>query len=115
MKGEKVQPTVTIPVIQKSSLIFYFLIFLITTGSAISYAGQDRTDKWGDLKLWYLQPAKKWAQALPVGNGRLGAMVFGAAEHEQLKFNDDTLWAGEPHEYQHEGARSEERRCRERV
>ena len=104
MKGEKVQPTVIIRATQKSSLIFYFLIFLMTTGSAISYAKQDSTNKWGDLKLWYQQPAKKWAQALPVGNGSLGAMVFGGAEHEKLQFNDDTLWAGEPHEYQHEGA-----------
>ncbi|MHC4243568.1 MAG: glycoside hydrolase family 95 protein, partial [Planctomycetota bacterium] len=104
MKGEKIQPTVTIRATHKSSLIFYFLIFLMTTGSAISYARQGGTDKWGDLKLWYRQSAQKWAQALPVGNGRLGAMVFGGAEHEQLQFNDDTLWAGKPHEYQHEGA-----------
>jgi alpha-L-fucosidase 2 len=104
MKGKKVQSTVTIRSTQKSSLIFYFLIFLMTAGSVISYAGQDSADKWGDLKLWYPQSAQKWSEALPVGNGRLGAMVFGGAEHEQLQFNDDTLWAGEPHEYQHEGA-----------
>ena len=104
MKGEKVQPTVTIRATQKSSLIFYFLIFFMTAGSAISYAGQDGTDKWGDLKLWYRQPASKWTEALPVGNGRLGAMVFGGTGHEQIQFNDDTLWTGEPHEYQHEGA-----------
>ncbi|MDT8300342.1 MAG: glycoside hydrolase family 95 protein [Sedimentisphaerales bacterium] len=104
MKGKKVQSTVTIRATQKSSLICYFLILLMTTGSVISYAGQERSDKWGDLKLWYPQSAQEWAQALPVGNGSLGAMVFGGVEHEQLQFNNDTLWAGEPHEYQHEGA-----------
>jgi len=60
--------------------------------------------KWQNMKLRYRQPAQKWTEALPVGNGRLGAMVFGSIEHEQLQFNEDTLWTGEPHEYQHDGA-----------
>ena len=56
------------------------------------------------LVLWYAQPAKQWVEALPVGNGRLGAMVFGGAESERLQFNESTLWTGRPREYQHEGA-----------
>jgi alpha-L-fucosidase 2 len=56
------------------------------------------------MKLWYPQPATEWTEALPVGNGRLGAMIFGGAAQERLQFNDDTLWTGEPHEYHHEGA-----------
>ncbi len=60
--------------------------------------------KWDDLKLWYSKPAKKWTEALPIGNGRLGAMVFGTVQNERVQFNDDTLWTGGPHEYQHEGA-----------
>jgi alpha-L-fucosidase 2 len=56
------------------------------------------------LKLWYTRPAGKWVEALPVGNGRLGAMVFGGTEDEHLQFNEDTLWTGRPHEYQHPGA-----------
>jgi len=60
--------------------------------------------KWQNMKLRYRQPAQKWTEALPVGNGRLGAMVFGGPEHEQLQFNEDTLWTGQPHEYQHDGA-----------
>jgi len=60
--------------------------------------------KWDDLKLWYRQPAEKWTEALPIGNGRLGAMVFGTVQTERVQFNDDTLWTGGPHEYQHEGA-----------
>jgi alpha-L-fucosidase 2 len=57
-----------------------------------------------DLKLWYAQPASKWVEALPIGNGRLGAMVYGGAADEQIQFNEDTIWTGKPHEYQHEGA-----------
>ncbi len=56
------------------------------------------------LTLWYQQPATEWTQALPIGNGRLGAMVFGGTAEEHLQFNEDTLWAGQPHEYHHEGA-----------
>ena len=56
------------------------------------------------LSLWYSQPAKQWVEALPIGNGRLGAMVFGGVTDERLQFNEDTLWTGQPHEYQHEGA-----------
>jgi len=47
-------------------------------------------------KLWYKQPAQEWVEALPVGNGRLGAMVFGRIEHEVLQLNEDTLWSGRP-------------------
>jgi alpha-L-fucosidase 2 len=49
------------------------------------------------LKLWYEQPAKDWNEALPVGNGRLGAMVFGTPESEHLQLNEETVWAGGPH------------------
>ncbi len=46
--------------------------------------------------LWYAQPATKWMQALPVGNGRLGAMVFGDPNHERIQLNEDSMWAGGP-------------------
>jgi alpha-L-fucosidase 2 len=58
----------------------------------------------GDLVLWYDRPAAQWIEALPIGNGRLGAMVFGGTADERLQFNEDTVWTGRPHEYQHEGA-----------
>lgn len=48
------------------------------------------------LKLWYKQPADKWTEALPLGNGRLGAMVFGRAEEELIHLNEETLWSGGP-------------------
>lgn len=56
------------------------------------------------LTLWYNRPAQKWVEALPIGNGRLGGMVYGGITNEHLQFNEDTLWTGRPHEYQHEGA-----------
>lgn len=49
-----------------------------------------------DLKLWYRTPAKAWEEALPVGNGRLGAMVFGDTKTERIQFNENTLYSGEP-------------------
>jgi alpha-L-fucosidase 2 len=73
-----------------------------------------------DSTLWYAQPAalegdwkypdnpgtqtKGWLEALPVGSGRLGAMVFGGVEHERIQFNEDTLWTGKPHDYVRDGA-----------
>lgn len=45
-------------------------------------------------RIWFRQPAKVWFEALPVGNGRLGAMVFGGAAEERLQLNEDTIWAG---------------------
>jgi alpha-L-fucosidase 2 len=57
-----------------------------------------------DLSLWYAQPAQKWTEALPIGNGRMGAMIFGGPAHERIQFNEDTLWRGKPHDYVREGA-----------
>ena len=49
-----------------------------------------------DLVLWYQKPAELWTDALPVGNGRLGAMVFGGVERERIQLNEETLWDGGP-------------------
>ena len=51
------------------------------------------------LSLWYRRPAKTWLEALPIGNGRLGAMVFGGVSRERLQLNEGTVWAGGPHDY----------------
>ena len=58
----------------------------------------------GEWVLWYRQPAEKWEQALPVGNGHLGAMVFGGVRSERIQFNEHTVWTGQPHAYHHDGA-----------
>ena len=49
-----------------------------------------------DLKLWYNQPASEWMEALPIGNGSLGAMVYGRTDTEIIKLNHDEFWAGYP-------------------
>jgi alpha-L-fucosidase 2 len=54
-----------------------------------------------DLKLTYDRPATQWTEALPLGNGRLGAMVFGGTEDERLQINESRLWGGGPHNYTH--------------
>jgi alpha-L-fucosidase 2 len=59
-------------------------------GSSLCRAADDNA-----LKLWYRQPAGAWTQALPVGNGRLAAMVFGDVRKERLQLNQDTIWSGE--------------------
>lgn len=48
------------------------------------------------LALWYRQPATRWLEALPVGNGRVGAMVFGGVAEERISLNESTLWSGAP-------------------
>jgi alpha-L-fucosidase 2 len=50
------------------------------------------------LKLWYEKLAKQWVEALPVGNGRLRAMVFGDPCKEVIQLNENTVWAGNPPE-----------------
>lgn len=50
-----------------------------------------------ELKLWYNKPAKVWEEALPLGNSRLGAMVYGGCEHEEIQLNEETIWAGSPY------------------
>jgi alpha-L-fucosidase 2 len=55
-------------------------------------------------KLWYDKPAQRWTEALPIGNGRLGAMIYGGTEKETIQFNEETVWSGQPHDYAHKGA-----------
>lgn len=50
-----------------------------------------------NLKLWYTQPARTWVEALPIGNSRMGAMIFGGTDHEEIQLNEETFWAGGPH------------------
>ncbi|MFP9098968.1 glycosyl hydrolase family 95 catalytic domain-containing protein [Flavobacterium sp. RHBU_24] len=64
---------------------------LFTLLSAVAFS-QDN----GDLKLWYNKPATVWNEALPLGNGRLGAMVFGNPVNEKLQLNESTFWSGGP-------------------
>jgi alpha-L-fucosidase 2 len=56
------------------------------------------------LALWYDKPAIKWVEALPIGNGRMGAMVFGGIKNDRIQFNEETLWTGYPRNYNKQGA-----------
>src|SRR5688500_505097 len=75
-------------------------------GAGVAIAGLVPSPLWADaaaadgdaLKLWYRRPATRWVEALPLGNGRLGAMVWGGIEHERLQLNEDTLYAGGPYD-----------------
>jgi alpha-L-fucosidase 2 len=58
-----------------------------------------------ELLLWYAQPAAEWVEALPIGNGRMGGMVFGGVETERLQLNEDTLWSGGPRDWNNPRAR----------
>ncbi|MCM1163635.1 MAG: glycoside hydrolase family 95 protein [Muribaculaceae bacterium] len=50
-----------------------------------------------ELKLWYDKPASEWVEALPLGNSRLGAMVYGGTATEEIQLNEETMWGGGPH------------------
>jgi alpha-L-fucosidase 2 len=65
------------------------------------------------LALWYRQPASEWVEALPVGNGRLGAMVYGSVNREWLQLNEESIWTGRPVERRQPGARQALGRARE--
>ncbi|HKO80628.1 MAG TPA: glycoside hydrolase family 95 protein, partial [Chitinophagaceae bacterium] len=68
----------------------YFLI------SCILFSGTLFSQKSNQYKLWYTQPASQFEEALPLGNGRLGIMVYGGVKTEQFSLNEETLWAGGP-------------------
>lgn len=75
------------------------IVLLFILLAWLEAAGTDST-----LKLRYDKPAEKWTAALPLGNGRIGAMVFGGTEDERLQINESTLWGGVPHDYTDPGA-----------
>lgn len=56
------------------------------------------------LELYFNKPAKVWEEAIPIGNGRLGGMVFGGVSEERIQTNDDTFWSGEPRDVQNPSA-----------
>jgi alpha-L-fucosidase 2 len=70
---------------KKTTIVF---IYLLAVCQAL-FAQQPQ-------KLWYKKPAKVWTEALPIGNGRLGAMIFGGAAEELIQLNESTLWTGGP-------------------
>ena len=74
----------------------------LAAGAGLSACGSEPAAP--ALELWYARPAERWVEALPVGNGRLGAMVFGGTASERIQFNEDTVWQGEPRSYANPGS-----------
>lgn len=68
-----------------------FNLFIFLTLFCIGLMAAD------SLKLWYAQPAEQWVEALPLGNSRLGVMVYGNPVNEELQLNEETVWGGGPH------------------
>ncbi|UCG87643.1 MAG: glycoside hydrolase family 95 protein [Gemmatimonadota bacterium] len=77
-----------------------FALALVVSGTLSAQQAPSRAP----LALWYPRPAREWVEALPVGNGRLGAMVFGGTTADRIQFNESTVWSGGPHDYAHPGA-----------
>ncbi len=80
------------PRLASLKLLAYTLFLSLSLDCAHAGQGGDNP-----LLLWYDKAAVEWTEALPLGNGRLGAMVFGAVEQERLQLNEDTIWAGGPY------------------
>ncbi len=88
---------------QKNRFINLYLFSLIMFVSCNHIIEPERSIN-PSLMLWYDEPANDWTEALPVGNGRLGAMIYGEKENEIIQFNEETLWSGHPHVYANQGA-----------
>ncbi len=84
--------------IQMKKTLLYFTLTLIIF---IDVTAQPESH----LKLWYTSPAKQWVEALPIGNGRLGAMIYGDPCNEVIQLNENTVWAGQPNRNDNPDAR----------
>ena len=71
----------------KRNTLLFLILLLVLPLNALSQQ---------PLLLWYDQPAQSWNEALPIGNGRLGAMIFGNPQKERIQLNEESLWAGSP-------------------
>ena len=83
---------------RKILLVFSFMLMTLLSSFILAITDGNYTDS-KLLRLWYKSPAVQWTEALPVGNGRLGGMVFGGVNKERIQFNEDSLWTGLPHDY----------------
>jgi alpha-L-fucosidase 2 len=92
-------PEQSMPVGRRSNLILTPIVGVLCILSGIASGQSDPTQV-----LQYDRPAEQWTEALPVGNGRLGCMVFGGVDEARYQFNEDSLWSGKPHDYAHPGA-----------
>ena len=85
---------------QQPARLWQRTLLLLLAATASCYAADQQVP----LELWYDEPAEQWTEALPVGNGSLGAMVFGGVADARWQFNEDTIWTGGPHSYANQDA-----------
>ena len=71
--------------------LFLFLLTMLTCAPLMAQ-DSDNTER-----LWYDNPATIWLEALPIGNGRLGGMVYGGPQTDEIQLNEDSFWSGGPH------------------
>ncbi|MDB4905183.1 MAG: glycoside hydrolase family 95 protein [Mucilaginibacter sp.] len=89
------------------SAIFLLLpvVFILSTRISVAQhkplknPGTQITKSKGDMVLWYSQPAEKWTEGMPVGNGLMGAVIFGGIKQERIALNESSFWSGRPHDY----------------
>ena len=89
------------------NLLLFFLTLICSTASeaqSVKTLKPAKVVRQQDDRLWYRKAAAKWTDALPLGNGRLGAMVFGGTGTDRIQFNEETLWTGKPRDYDRPGA-----------
>lgn len=77
----------------RNLILATLFISLLTTGCR-----RYRQLETHDLTVWFSEPAEKWVEAIPVGNGRLGAMVFGGVHSEHIQLNEESVWTGGPYD-----------------
>ena len=74
--------------------------------AALSATAEDLPENTTSSLFWYNEPATEWSAALPIGNGRLGAVIYGGTDLERIQLNEDTLWSAGPHDYDNPDAYS---------
>ena len=76
------------------TISFSLAIMMIPLSGCTNLEAKDK------VELWYEQPAKEWMSSVPIGNGRIGAMVFGGIEEETIALNESSMWSGQYDENQ---------------
>ncbi len=80
----------------KSFKMNKFILLISFASVILQSCNFANSEKQRELKLWYTNPANEWTEALPLGNGRLGAMVFGGTATERIQLNEESVWTGGP-------------------
>jgi alpha-L-fucosidase 2 len=86
----------------KNLNFLYLILFSLTLITCTKTMNEKELNP--SVVLWYDKPANGWTEALPLGNGRLAAMIYGGSKSDTIQFNEETLWSGQPHDYANPGA-----------